>query len=90
MGIRILFTLIFALTSFLTLTVLGHAQGPLDFVGFGLGLAGLILTWRLGRQWAGTERAPIKLAIVLTVLAVLPVRLAIEILAEVLTGPLQG
>jgi len=84
LAIKIAFTLVFAVTTVLALTVLGHAQGPLDFVSFGLGIAGLLLTWWLGRRWKGQRGGTTKLVLVLVAVASLPVRLAVEILKEVL------
>jgi hypothetical protein len=84
LAVKIAFTVVFAVTTLLALTILGHAQGPLDFISFGLGVFGLVLTWRLGRRWQGKKGGASKLVMVLAATAILPVRLAIEILREVL------
>ena len=84
LGIRIAYGAIFGVTGMLAWTMLGHARGLLDLFAFLSAIGGLILTWRLGAYLTGKPGGPIKLAIVLGFLAVLPIRLGFEIVREMM------
>jgi hypothetical protein len=85
LGIRIIFTVLFSATICLIGPILGHpADGTLDFAIFGLSVAGLVLTWTLSKRWRTKRGGAIMLAFILAAVAALPVRLALEILRQML------
>ena len=82
LGIRLFFTLLFGATSFLAFTVLGHPRGWLDVASFASAISGLVLTWRLARGPRTRFVGMATLISVLVLAAILPVRLAAEILVQ--------
>jgi uncharacterized membrane protein YfcA len=79
---KLFFTAVFGVASFLGFTCLGHAQGWLDVVSVACGILGMFLTWRLARKPKPSLVDAAKLVVLLVLIAILPVRLAVQVLTQ--------
>jgi hypothetical protein len=79
--VRLAFAAIFSLTGLLTITVLGHAQGLLDWAAMISNVLGLFIAVVLGRRLQYSR--PNLFLLILLALLILPLRLSFQVVAAI-------
>ncbi len=80
--VEIVFASVFFVTAILVLTFKGYEQDPMDWIAFACSAFGIPTSQWLAARMRSHRHGPLMVASVLSVLAILPVRVAIEIVSD--------